>query len=191
VRPGFRYFIDPAKGDYSIKLPFDPMQDGTYTQPGWVDANGRQVSLMTFDPSGGQVNAPGVARNKVESTAFATQSFFLDRRLVLSYGRRRDAVKIYNDPTPTADWNFDRLVESGIDWELARNEVPVKTLKCAVLHPFPWISLSYSQTDSQQVRTEVLRNPDGSIAPTGAGIGKDYAHHAALEKLVQHPAEQV
>ena len=174
LRPGFRYYINPAKGDYSVKLPFDPMVDGTYTQPGWVDANGKQVYVMSFDPSGGQINAPSVARNKVESVAFATQSYFLDRRLVLSYGRRRDAVDIYNDPAPVADWNFDRLVKSGVNWQLSRSEVPVKTLKSAVVHPFPWLSFSYSETDSQQVRTEVIRNPDGVIAPTGSGIGKDY-----------------
>ena len=150
------------------------MVDGIYTQPGWVDTAGTQVSLMSFDPSGGQVNAPSVARNNVNSFAFASQSYFLDRRLVLAYGRRRDAVDIYNDPTPVADWNFARHIAQGVKWTLARHEVPVKTLKNAVVHPLSWISLSYSETDSQQVRTEVLRNPDGSVAATGAGIGKDY-----------------
>ncbi len=173
LRPGFRY-IDPSGGDYTIKLPFDPMRDGTYTQPGWVDANGREVSLMTFDPNGGQITSPSVARNKVESSALASQSYLFGRRLVLSYGRRRDSVDIYNDPSPVADWNFDRLVDSGINWQLVRNEVPVKTAKGAVLHPLSWLSLAYSETNSQQVRTEVIRNPDGTIAPTGAGIGKDY-----------------
>ncbi|MBP7142874.1 MAG: hypothetical protein KBA71_13275, partial [Opitutaceae bacterium] len=174
LRPGFRYYIDPAKGDYTIKLPFDPMGDGIFTQPGWVDANGRQVSLMSFDPSGGQINAPIAARNRVDSFAFATQSFLLDRRLVLSYGRRRDAVDIYGDLAPVADWNFDRLVKSGIKWERVRSETPVKHLKSAVLHPLPWLSLAYSETSSQQVRTEVIRDPDGRISPTGSGVGKDY-----------------
>ena len=52
---------------------------------------------------------------------------------------------------------------------------PSTASSCAWLHPLSWVSLAYSESTSQQVRTQVVRNPDGSIAPTGSGIGKDYA----------------
>jgi hypothetical protein len=171
-RPAFRYYIDPAKGDWSVRLPFDIMSDGVFTQPGWVDANGKQVYLAMFDPSVG-ANTPSTARNRVDSSSFVTQSYFLGRRVVVSYGRRRDAVDIFQDPAPQANWNFDELLRT-IDWQKVVHEVPVNTVKSAVVHPLRWVSFAYSETTSKQVRTEVVRNPDGSIVPTGSGIGKDY-----------------
>lgn len=171
-RPGFRYYINPEKGDWTVKLPFDPMQDGVITQPGWVDANGKQVYLGSFDPSV-PANAPSAARNRVDSAAFVTQSYLLNRRLVFSYGRRRDAVDIFGDPSLQANWNFDRFVDT-VNWETLRSEVPINTVKSIVVHPASWISLSYSESTTQQVRTEVVRNLDGSIADTGSGTGKDY-----------------
>lgn len=170
--PIFRYYLDPAKSDWSIRLPFDPLRDGVFTQPGWVDANGKQVYAGTFDPAVG-ANTPTTARNRVASSSFVTQSYFLDRRVVLSYGRRRDAVDIIADPAPRANWNFDALLDT-IDWQTIRHETPVNTSKSIVLHPLRWISLNYAETTSQQVRTQVVRDPDGTIAPTGSGIGKDY-----------------
>jgi hypothetical protein len=148
------------------------MQDGVYTQPGWVDANGKQVYLGSFDPSV-PPNQPFAARNKVDSSAFVTQSYLLDRRVVLSYGRRRDSVDIFGDPTASTDWNFDRFV-ANLPWQNVRSEVPVNTVKNAVVHPLPWVSFAYSESTTQQVRTEVVRNLDGSIAAAGTGRGKDY-----------------
>ncbi len=170
--PVFRYYFDPADDNWSIKLPFDPLRDGVFTQPGWVDANGKQVYAGTFDPAVG-ANTPFTARNRVDSSSFVTQSTFLNRRLVVSYGRRRDSVEIIADPAPRANWNFDELL-STINWQTIRDETPINTSKSVVLHPVRWASLAYSETTSQQVRTQVVRNPDGSIAPTGSGIGKDY-----------------
>lgn len=169
---GFRYYIDPAKGDWTVNLPFDPNHDGPITDPAWRDTNGKQVVLTSFDPDA-TVNTPSLARNRVASTAFVTQSYFLDRRLVLGYARRRDAVDIYSELNKPANWNFDELVDS-INWTNIKNEVPINTIKSAVAHPFSWLSLAYSETTSQQVRTEVVRNLDGSIAPLGSGTGRDY-----------------
>jgi hypothetical protein len=170
--PGIRYYFNPATDDWSVKLPFDAMRDGVLTQPGWKDANGKQVLVATFDPSV-PASTPSTARNKVTSSAIVTQSYFLDRRLVASYARRRDVVDIFQDPAPRANWNFDDLLHT-INWQRVRHEVPINTVKSAVLHPLSWLSFAYSETSSKQVRNSVVQNPDGSIAPTGAGIGKDY-----------------
>lgn len=169
---GFRYYIDPAQGDWTIKLPFDVNRDGAFTQPGWRDVNGKQVYVASFDPSV-PTNTPSVAHTEVESTSFVVQSSFLQRRLALSYGRRRDDVDIQSELNKAGDWNFDQLLR-GIRWETIRSDVPVNTVKSAVAHPFHWLSLAYAETTSQQVRTEVVRNLDGAIAPLGSGIGKDY-----------------
>lgn len=169
---GFRYYIDPEKNDWTVRLPFNLLQDGVITQPGWVDGNGKQVYLGAFDPTV-PPNTPSTARNRVDSSAFVTQSYLLKRRLILGYGWRRDSVDIIQDPAPKANWNFDELLET-INWQVVKHEVPVNTIKSVVLHPFSWISFAYSETTSKQVRTEVIRNPDGSIVPTGSGLGRDY-----------------
>lgn len=170
--PGFRYYFNPATDDWSVKFPFDVMRDGVFTQPGWVDANGKQVYFGTFDPAI-TPNVPTTARSYVKSWSFGLQSYWLQRRLVTFYGRRRDSVDNYADPAPTRNWNFDELIDT-VNWQLRRHKEPVNTVKSAVLHPFSWLSLAYSETTSEQVGNVVILSPDGSVAPTGAGVGKDY-----------------
>jgi outer membrane receptor protein involved in Fe transport len=43
-----------------------------------------------------------------------------------------------------------------------------------VVHPFHWLSLSWSDSNSEQVAPIVRRNLDGSLATFGSGTGKEY-----------------
>ncbi len=180
----FRYYIDPRH--MAAILPFDPNVDGQITQPGWVDASGKQVYLASWDPSV-PTNNFRANRTQVDSLAFVTQSYFLNRRIAVSYGRRRDDVDIQQTPSLQSgpvDWDFFRLVRSGLPWTTVKSETPRNEIKSVVLHPVSWLSLSYAQSSTQQVRAEVRRNLDGSVAKLGAGVGKDYGITLRWKNLV-------
>lgn len=166
-----RYYLDPKH--QTAFLPFNPLADGLISVPGAVDANGKPVVLAAWDPST-PPNAPETARSIVNSQSLALQSFFLQNRLVLSYGQRSDKVDVQDAPTLAANWDFNALVASDVPWNTIRTQKPTTRLKSAVLHPLNWLSLSYAQSNSEQVAPIVRRNLDGSLATFGSGRGKEY-----------------
>lgn len=169
--PNFRYYLDPKH--QTVYLPFNPLADGLIPVPGAVDANGKPVVLAAWDPTT-PPNAPETARSVVNSRSLALQSFFLQNRIVLSYGQRRDAVDVQDAPGLAPNWDFNALVASDVPWQTIRTQKPTTRLKSAVVHPFNWLSLSYADSNSEQVAPIVRRNLDGSLATFGSGKGKEY-----------------
>ncbi|HUR59276.1 MAG TPA: hypothetical protein VM029_16290 [Opitutaceae bacterium] len=167
----YRYYIDPKH--QTVHLPFNPLADGLIALPGAVDANGKQVMIGSWDPSIAPL-APETARSIVNSASLALQSFFLKNRVVFSYGERRDSVDVQEAPTLAANWDFNALVSGPVPWATIRNQKPVTRLKSVVVHPFNWLSLSYSDSNSEQVAPIVRRNMDGSLATFGSGTGREY-----------------
>lgn len=184
-QPIFRYYID---ADHPwAQVPFDIMASGVQTLP-VTDSAGQAVQIAGFDSPFGATAATTGQKNRQASTTFAMQNVFLSGRLVLTYGRRKDDVKIYQ-PTGAivnqhvvpgnANSGFvrldDLLAGDGVGWLKVTRKTPVTSTKGAVAHVFPWLSLSYSEASSQLVNTAALANNlDGSPAVNGAGSGKDY-----------------
>ena len=169
--PNFRYYIDPAH--QTVHIPFNPLADGLVALPGAFDAGGRQVYLGAWDPSL-PPNGPETARSVVNSRSLALQSFLLEDRLVLSYGERRDDVDVQDAPGLEPYWDFNTLVSGHVPWQTIRTQKPVTRLKSVVGHPTRWLSLSYAESNSEQVAPIVRRNLDGSLATFGSGKGREY-----------------
>lgn len=169
--PNFRYYLDP--NHQTVYLPFNPLADGLIPLPGAVDANGKPVVLAAWDPTT-PPSAPETARSIVNSRSLALQSFFLQNRVVFSYGERRDSVDVQDAPTLAANWAFNALVASDVPWQTIRTQKPTTRLKSIVVHPLSWLSLSYAESNSEQVAPIVRRNLDGSLATFGSGQGKEY-----------------
>lgn len=167
----YRYYIDPKH--QTVFLPFNPLADGLIALPGAVDATGKQVLIGAWDPTIG-ASAPETARSIVESHSLALQSFFLQNRVVFSYGERRDSVDVQDAPGLASNWDFNALVSGDVPWRTIRNQKPVTRLKSIVVHPLRWLSLSYSESNSEQVAPIVRRNLDGTLATFGSGTGKEY-----------------
>lgn len=168
----YRYYIEP--NHQTVHLPFNPLADGLIPLPGAVDANGKQVVVAAWDPSVTPNGLPETARSRVDSQALALQSFFLNNRIAFSYGERRDSVDVQEAPTLAANWDFNALVSGDVPWETIRNQKPVTRLKSVVVHPFRWLSLSYADSNSEQVAPIVRRKMDGTLATFGSGQGKEY-----------------
>ncbi len=168
--PNFRYYLDPQH--QTAFLPFNPLADGPVVMSGAVDANGKPVVIASWDPAV-TPSVPEVSRSTVNSRSFALQSFFLRNRAVVSLGERRDAVVVQDAPTLTPNWDFGALV-AGVPWETIRTQEPRTRLKSFVVHPMGWVSLSYVQSNSEQVAPAVRRNFDGSLATFASGVGKEY-----------------
>ncbi len=166
-----RYYVDP--NHQTVYLPFNPLADGLIALPGAVDAAGKQVMLGAWDPTT-PPNVPETARSIVESGSFALQSFFLSNRLVFSYGERRDKVDVQDAHTLAANWDFNALVSGDIPWTTLRTQKPITRLKSGVVHPLKWLSLSYAESNSEQVAPIVRRNLDGTLATFGSGEGREY-----------------
>lgn len=181
-QPILRYYLTPGEDPWP-KLPFDPLASGIQALPG-TNATGQPLQIVGQDSPFGATAAAGANRKRQLSSTFAMQSWFLDGRVVGTYGRRRDHVKLYEHDAAqmgatVAGGGFVHLnqilaSDSGITWGKIKDQAPVTTLKGVVVHPFRWISLSYSEADSQIVGTGLPRKLDGTIAPSNAGEGKDY-----------------
>lgn len=183
-QPIFRYYLTPG-ADPWLQLPFDPLASGVQTLPG-ADAAGNAVQIAGLDsPYGGTAAVTG-QQNRQTSKTFAMQNRFWDGRIVLTYGRRKDDVDIYQPSTSITTRHvagassgfvlLDDIIHSdaGPGWTRNGGASPVTSTKGIVVHPFRWLSLSYSEADSQQVSNSLATNLDGSLAVNGAGEGKDY-----------------
>lgn len=195
--PIFRYYLTPGEKPYA-RVPFDPLAAGVQTLPG-VNSAGQPLQIVGWDsPFGAQAAASG-NRKRQFSTSFALQSWLLDDRVVLNYGRRRDHVQLFeddpsrvellpgfNEPLRNAITGarlanqpfipLSALLESetGLNWGKTKDEAPVSSLTGVVVHPLRWLSLAYSKSDSTIVGTGLPRKLDGIVAPPQAAEGEEF-----------------
>lgn len=183
-QPVFRYYLTPGTDPW-LQLPFDPLASGVQTLAA-MDSAGTPVQIAGLDSPYGATAAMTGQRNRQTSRTFAMQNRLWDGRIVLTYGRRKDDVDIYEPSTAVTTQrvagansgfvSMDNIIHSdaGPGWTQRGGAAPVTSTKGAVVHPFRWLSLSYVEANSQQVSTSLARNLDGSLAVNGAGEGKDY-----------------
>ena len=174
----FRYYVDPSSGKVSgmgglenlpVLFKDDPLppRDPSGVTLAWVHA----------------ANGNGVWQ-RIYSGVVAVQSNFLDNRLVLTNGWRKDRVTNYVPATPdyaalpgfvdnrgfgARPYDYDiRSVFPNVREEKEGN---THTLG-AVLHVRPWLSLTYNTSNNFQPNN--VRNVYGGILPNPEGEGKDY-----------------
>ncbi len=113
--------------------------------------------------------------SKVTGYTLGTQSFFLDDRLVVTYGRRHDNRRSYtNDPALTVRdsrgvlpfWQDIPLVL------IDEQDSDVDTLGI-VAHVLPQVSLFYNESETADTASG-RRGFDGNPLPTPKGTGEDY-----------------
>lgn len=169
-----RAYIDPADptNRYDMQGGLDPF--GTWT---FNDAAGRPYQVGLFDVGGGTSVANG-RRTTDLSKGIAWQAFLLKERLVLTYGRRWDAVRLKEyDPVYSAiDLRtglapvFDR-----VPWRRYGNLPTFENVtKSAVVHPLKWVSLFYNLSTNNEAEPVAAHDMNGTLYPVPTGDNRDY-----------------
>lgn len=175
-----RAYIDPndPTNRYDNQGGLDPFGTWTFTDPA---GNPYQVGL--FDVGGGTSAANG-QRSADLSKYVAWQAFLLQDRVVLTYGRRWDAVrqKVYdpasgaiNPRTGLAPY-FDEVA-----WGRYRSLPSFgNTTKSVVVHPLRWVSLFYNLSTSNEAAPATVHDIDGSLYSVPTGQNRDYGINLQL-----------
>ena len=174
---GFRtYLSDPTNpstgGTFHVTLPFDPVRTTTYALP-----DGATYVAGYKNPYGGN-GAANMVNNLSDGKVFAMQNFFLNGRLVTSFGWREDKIRqasrnlVRKTAAPQSAfqsiWDFDPPKNWSV-YTSGKTET-----QGAVLHVFPWLSVFYNQSSTWNPPTGLINPDDGSQIPGATGEGKDY-----------------
>ena len=96
----FRYYLDPAHGDYSPRFPFDPYSPFHYTDSTGKPFTADPLNTGFLNSAGQRLGAfnPASGNKTIQRTGqIAYQGFFWESRLALTAGVRRDhIVSSYN-----------------------------------------------------------------------------------------------
>jgi iron complex outermembrane receptor protein len=188
--PRIRYYLDnpqdPAsKGRYSVQLPFDPFAPGVLPGTDW--------QVATLDNPLGASNTTN-SRRHISSNVQTIQSFFLKDKVVVTYGRREDVSKSYSIDTTRqirtgtnggpgignnagyAWWydQFDARKQQPGAYALDQTRSGKTDIIDVVVHPFRWLSLFYSESNTHDAPSSIKLNLDGTTPPVGDGVGKNY-----------------
>jgi hypothetical protein len=148
----FRYYFDPAAGKVGVgEGPYDTYKDYVYADS----------PLPEADPSGvtpAYIAITGNARESTLSTyGLSSQSFFLNDRLVLTNGVRKDESELWQansqDLAALRDANNIRpdpaLIDPSADYPDSLGAAGGYTYTHgAVAHVFPWMSLTFNWSEN-------------------------------------------
>lgn len=151
-------------------------------------ATGQSFETRLFNHPGGSTGVTNGNRARVSTRMLALQSDFWRERLNLFFGFREDAVKVYDVAAASnvrQDLNApgDRL---GLYSNLSRatfSSTPQSDATGrsksygAVVHPLPWLSLFYSQSENYALPPG-YRGPDDQPLPGTYSDGRDYGIRA-------------
>ena len=174
-----RYYLGDATGqnvDYAAQRPANPdttiplytfdTNTTSATAGKWVNTNVKMAELGT---------SFGLQKRKIRTEGFTWQSFFLDDRIVPTWGVRKD--RNYGETNLPLVTGSDGIIDPTNVYNFGRskswNAGTTKT-QGIVVKPFHWISLSYNQSDSFQP-ADIAYNNMGDVLPNPTGKGKDYA----------------
>lgn len=169
-----RAYIDPADPAhrYDTLGGLDPFGPWTFR-----DAAGKPYRVGLFDTGGGTSVANG-QRSSALSKSVAWQAFLLQRRVVLTYGRRWDSVRLkeYDATTRAIDPRtglapyFDDVA-----WQRYQS-LPtfINTTRSVVVHPLPWVSLFYNLSTNNEASPSIVHDIDGALYPVPTGDNRDY-----------------
>ncbi len=171
------YLSDPTDSStgstYHVTLPFDPLRTTTYTMP-----DGGTYVAGYKNPYGGN-GAAQLVNNLAEGRVFALQNFFLQNRLVTSFGWRHDSIRQATRVLQRKTAAGNSAFESIHDFDPPQNWTEFRkgdtNTQGAVLHILPrWVSVFYNQSSTWNPPTGLINPDDGTQIPGATGDGKDY-----------------
>jgi len=170
------YLSDPTDArtgsTYYLELPFDPVRTTTYPMP-----DGGTYVAGYKNPYGG-TGSSNMVDNLTEGQMVALQSFFLSKRLVTSFGWRRDKIRqatyVTQRKTAAANAAFESMFDLGIPRNWSSWTHGQTNTQGAVFHAFSWLSGFYNQSSTWNPPTGLIRPDDGTQVPGATGKGKDY-----------------
>ena len=174
ARGYYKYYVGDNQGQ-NIDYAAAPVYglSGRYNLNWYNAATNQWVSEpATIGETG--VTPSSRTRREIRTIGLATQNYFLDDRLVTTFGwrkdknRSRDSSGAIIDPA-TGLINYAPLRTWG-QW--VEKSGTTKTAG-AVIKPLSWLRLSYNQSDSFQPSTTQY-NLLGEVLPNPTGKGKDY-----------------
>ena len=180
-----RYYLDPSQGQVGT-------QAGRYFRSLPTLYAGDPVPPR--DPSGvtpGFFAQQGLSAREthLETRALAVQSFFWDRRIVLTNGWRTDDqtnwsivpadIGALRDPVHGAGPRGDRIDVRAFKPDSRTERGGSTYTRGLVFHALPWLSLSYNTSNNFQVNSGA-RNLYGDLLPNPRGEGRDYGIRVAL-----------
>ena len=152
-----RSYLDYANGVYSFK---------TYDYRTVLEKDGVRAEAM---PTLAQTTGLTINRSR----SFALQSYFWKERVVTMLGLRTDESETYSGkPVPDARGLNPLARTVPVSRDVANKFKPVT--KGVVVHPFEWLSLTYSASENFKAGASASTNHLGRNVPTEAGEGRDY-----------------
>ncbi len=197
-----RYYLTEENGYYSA--PSNLVFDGRPLS--FQDENGQSFTIDPlntgyFDEHGQRLvsnNGPQGINSQLDTEQFGYQGFFLDGRIALTYGYRKDEAKSRNfinvdqdnvgsfrhpnGARATGLFPYYEDVEFG---DFGDVQSGITRTTGAVVRVFPWISLFYNKSDTFQPNIGRF-DPYGNEYPGAEGEGKDIGFRLDLldDKLV-------
>lgn len=170
------YLSDPTNSStgntFALTLPFDPVRTTTYALP-----DGSTYVAGYKNPYGGTASA-NLVNNLSESQVLAVQSFFLQNRLVTSFGWRRDRIRqatyITQRKSAAANAAFESMFDLDPPTNWSAYTKGTTNTQGAVFHVLPWFSVFYNQSSTWNPPTGLINPDDGAQVPGATGQGKDY-----------------
>lgn len=178
-----RAYVDPEDpaNRYDSLGGLDPF--GTWT---FTDAAGKQYRAGLFDSGGGTSIANG-QRSTDFSRGLAWQGFLLGGRVVLTWGRRWDAVRL-KEFDPVA-----RAIDPRTGLAPLLDEVPwaryqrlptfTNTTRSVVVHPLRWFSVFANVSTNNEASPSTVHDIDGALYPVPTGDNRDYGFSVRLGGL--------
>jgi hypothetical protein len=185
-----RFYVDNPSaannGQFAVALPFDPFSPGIIPGTDWRAA--------TLDNPFGVRDPQTNTRQSASGRVFTLQSFLLQDRLVVTYGKRHDSSKSYSIAAANQirtgtganagyAWWYDQ-------WDGAKQRPGAIALDQTrsgdtrlvnvVLHPVRWMSLFYDESNTQDPPAAIKLNLDGSATQVGNGLGKNWGASFSL-----------
>ncbi len=150
---------------------FDTYQVGSWRNPVSVDIDGTNYTDQWLPVNQNVQDDDG----ELDSMLVSMQNFWLDGKVITTFGYREDDITI-SKRSPTTDPNNQRIV---VDYDTPPEVFSYKggetTTMGLVVKPVEWLSLIYNDSDNQglpDVNRLVL--PNSSFADPSQGEGKDY-----------------
>jgi hypothetical protein len=170
-----KYYVGDNQGQNIDRAPGTRPIDGKHTLR-WFDALNNQWVNETVDVGENFFNAGVFSNNRTEvRTVNATvQNYFLQNRLVTTFGWRNDRQRVRESLPPAIDpatgWFQNEPLKTKQPW--ISNEGKTLT-QGAVLKPTRWLNVFYNQSDSF-TPAGIAYNAVGELLPNPKGKGKDY-----------------
>lgn len=167
------YVDDPrdprSQGVYWVNLPFDPLRNATLP-------DGTTIGSIDH-PTG--ANSTSVNGDIVSSALIAVQSHWWKERIVTTLGWRRDRDRALNYDFPFG-WEGNSRpqprpeeIVGGPHPGYAADESGNTGNLGVVVHPFKWLSLHYSRSETFAPGVQA-QTPYGELVPSAHGEGLDY-----------------